>query len=303
MKPVTSVTRSEYLESEAWGLSSCVDISECDPSLIRDREAIESFTRRLCELLGVRRFGEAVVVRFGDDPAVCGYSMVQLIETSLISAHFIESSDSVFLDLFSCRWYDVGVVIEFAKTFFKGRVVDTRQILRRLPTARVRRGGGMTDDGPFSNPVFTLVEARPSPVHGFGVFAREAIPCGTAWWRVRLADLIHFRKEPFETLLASAQSPGSREFVEAVQKFGIYSKRYDALFFIVDNGRFVNHSPQPNSASCLGSDGLFSSLTLRDIAAGEEMFEDYATYDKCPWANLYGELGRELGFWLRSPEG
>ena len=89
------------------------------------------FARDLCDLLGVRRFGDPHIVRFGDDPVVYGYSMVQLIETSLVSAHFVESTNTVYLDVFSCKWYDVDVAVEFARTFFKGEHGHVQQCLRR----------------------------------------------------------------------------------------------------------------------------------------------------------------------------
>jgi hypothetical protein len=36
-------------------------------------------------------------------------------------------------------------------------------------------------------------------------------------------------------------------------------------------------------------------VTIRDVEKGEELLENYGTYDFCPWANLWGELGRQLG--------
>ena len=68
----------------------------------------------------MRRFGETVIVNFGEDERVAGYSMVQLIETSLISAHFANLTNTVYLDVFSCKLYDVKIVEEFSTKFFKG---------------------------------------------------------------------------------------------------------------------------------------------------------------------------------------
>lgn len=85
----------------------------------------------MCDLLGVRRFGPPQIVRFGADPAVYGYSMVQQIETSLVSAHFAEDTNAVYLDLFRCRWYDASVAVAFAQEFFKGGSVRVHTSLRR----------------------------------------------------------------------------------------------------------------------------------------------------------------------------
>jgi len=44
--------------------------------------------------------------------------MTQLIETSLISAHFANSSRAIYLDVFSCKAYPPYKVAEFAKERF-----------------------------------------------------------------------------------------------------------------------------------------------------------------------------------------
>jgi S-adenosylmethionine decarboxylase len=121
---------TDYEATRAWGISTTVDAYGCDPDTIRSRERIAQFTRELCDLLGVKRFGETQVVRFGADPRVYGYSMVQLIETSLVSAHFAEDSNAVYLDIFSCKWYDAEAAAEFAKEFFRAERIQAQTCLR-----------------------------------------------------------------------------------------------------------------------------------------------------------------------------
>lgn len=104
----------------AWGLSTSINVHDCDPDLIRSGDQIERFTVQLCNLLRVRRTGDIRLVRFGADPAIYGYSMVQMIETSLVSAHFAEQTNAAYIDIFSCRWYDARAAAEFAARFFKG---------------------------------------------------------------------------------------------------------------------------------------------------------------------------------------
>ena len=127
----SGVSRADYERSRAWGLSTGVDLTECDPATIRSRAAIERFTHDLCDRLGVTRFGETQIVRFGADPVVYGYSMVQLIETSLVSAHFAEDSNAVYLDIFSCVWYDAEAAAGFAGRFFGAESIGLQSCLRR----------------------------------------------------------------------------------------------------------------------------------------------------------------------------
>lgn len=110
----------ESSKKNVWGIASSIDIYNCDPETIRSAEKIKQFVAELCDLIEMKRFGETQVVHFGEEERVAGYSMVQLIETSLISAHFANLTNTTYLDVFSCKAYDLNVVEKFAKSFFGG---------------------------------------------------------------------------------------------------------------------------------------------------------------------------------------
>ncbi len=112
---------SEYKKKNLWGLSTCIDLYHCNPKTIRSASEIKRFARELCDLIKMRRFGKTTVVNFGDDPCVTGFSMTQLIETSLISGHFANQSNAAYLDIFSCKAYPPYKTAEFAKKFFKAK--------------------------------------------------------------------------------------------------------------------------------------------------------------------------------------
>jgi S-adenosylmethionine decarboxylase len=106
-------------EVEYWGVSSCINLYDCDLSLMQNAEAIREFVVLLCDRIKMRRYGETQVVFFGDEPRVQGFSMTQLIETSLISAHFADASRAIYLDVFSCAPYDPKDAAQFAAEYFK----------------------------------------------------------------------------------------------------------------------------------------------------------------------------------------
>jgi S-adenosylmethionine/arginine decarboxylase-like enzyme len=89
------------LQENVWGISSSIDIYECDPETIRSAEKIRQFVIELCDLIEMKRYMDTLVVHFGEDEKVAGFSMVQLIETSLISAHFANLTNTTYLDVFS----------------------------------------------------------------------------------------------------------------------------------------------------------------------------------------------------------
>jgi len=123
-------TLEEYLRSAAWGLTCSVDLKGCDPTLIRNADAIKDFVVKLCDLIEMKRYGETQVVNFGEDPRVSGFSMIQLIETSLISGHFANQTNAAYLDIFSCKYYPPEKVAAFCKEFFKAKSYNLNVIFR-----------------------------------------------------------------------------------------------------------------------------------------------------------------------------
>ena len=128
--PQGSNTETEN-ETEYWGVSSCIDLYECDLKRMQDAQAIRTFVKLLCERIKMRPYGETQVVFFGDEPRVQGFSMTQLIETSLISAHFADASRAIYLDVFSCAAYDAEDTARFAAEYFKAARFELHVVHRR----------------------------------------------------------------------------------------------------------------------------------------------------------------------------
>ena len=108
-----------FHKTGAWWIACSVDIYDCDPNIIRDSNAIKHFVRELCELIKMKRFQDTNVVHFWEDEKVAGFSMTQLIETSLISWHFANNTNVAYLDIFSCKYYDPLIMANYAQKFFK----------------------------------------------------------------------------------------------------------------------------------------------------------------------------------------
>jgi len=118
-------------DKQQWGYHSCIDLYDCNPATIRDAEKIKQFVAEVCRLIDMKRFGETTVVHFGEDERVAGYSMTQLIETSLISGHFANLTNTAYLDIFSCKYYDYQKASDFAKNFFGAREARVQVISRK----------------------------------------------------------------------------------------------------------------------------------------------------------------------------
>ena len=120
-----------YKEDTApWGLLTGLDLYDCNPGLIRDPEKIKQYVVELCDLIGMKRFGPCQVVHLGKDERVEGYSMIQLIETSLISGHFANLTNAAYIDVFSCKPYDSEEIARFSKAFFQSQSVEVHLVKR-----------------------------------------------------------------------------------------------------------------------------------------------------------------------------
>lgn len=131
MFPTKEELEERAEKNQVWGIASSIDLYECNPETIRSAEKIKQFVKELCDLIEMKRFGETLVVNFGEEERVAGFSMVQLIETSLISAHFANMTNAVYLDVFSCKPYDLKLVEEFAMRFFEGDRCTTQMKYRQ----------------------------------------------------------------------------------------------------------------------------------------------------------------------------
>lgn len=103
-----------------WGRSASVDLHDCDSQLIKDPKEIKKFVRGLAKKLKMHRVDPTQVKRFGHGKLL-GYSMIQFIETSTITAHFDEFGRRAFIDVFSCKKYNPKMVKSFCQEFFKAK--------------------------------------------------------------------------------------------------------------------------------------------------------------------------------------
>ena len=126
-----SALKEVFHQYQAWGILTSLDMKYCDADLIRSAEAIKQYVIELCELIKMKRYGECTIVHFGEDEKVAGYSMVQLIETSLISGHFANLTNHVYIDIFSCKEYDPYQAAKFTQQSFKAEKYEINVHLRK----------------------------------------------------------------------------------------------------------------------------------------------------------------------------
>lgn len=122
------VDRTEY-----WGIHLVLNVSGCQLDKIRDSEVIKSFSKALVEKIKMVPYGEPFVVHFGpvDVPNKSGWTLVQLIETSNIMAHFNDADGSAYIDVFSCKDFTKEDVFAVINDFFSPEKIDFVELLRQ----------------------------------------------------------------------------------------------------------------------------------------------------------------------------
>jgi S-adenosylmethionine/arginine decarboxylase-like enzyme len=106
-------------KSNTWGQHLILDMADCNENISR-KESLRSFVTELVDAIDMVAYGEPIVEHFAThSQEAAGYSLVQLIETSAISAHFSDHNRDVYLDVFSCKPFDNDIVVQVVDKYFE----------------------------------------------------------------------------------------------------------------------------------------------------------------------------------------
>ena len=102
----------------SWGIHTICNVFRCNPYSIRDATNIYNFNKALVQRIDMKAYGPPQIVHFGTGNKA-GYTLVQLIETSNICAHFVEETDDFYLDVFSCKPFREADVEAVVRQYFQ----------------------------------------------------------------------------------------------------------------------------------------------------------------------------------------
>ena len=112
-----------------WGKHVILTARRCHPLSIRCVTNIETFSNELVKNIDMVAFGTPQIVLFGEGDKR-GYTLVQLIETSNIVAHFVEATDDIHLDVFSCKDFNHMTVEHTVRKYFFPEEISSKIVLR-----------------------------------------------------------------------------------------------------------------------------------------------------------------------------
>jgi S-adenosylmethionine/arginine decarboxylase-like enzyme len=115
---------------EYWGYHLILDCANCNKN-IADKDQIKAFLKTLVKDIKMTAVGEPVIKYLLDGEPNAGFSVMQLIETSSITCHFVEPNSTMYIDVFSCKEFapkDARAVID---RYFEPKKVKQRFLKRQ----------------------------------------------------------------------------------------------------------------------------------------------------------------------------
>lgn len=117
---------------ESWGYHLILDCKGCDIDKVTDYNTLDRFVRTLVDAIDMKRYGEPIIVHFAEhNPEAAGYSLVQLIETSSITGHFVDLNGDAYLDIFSCKSFSPEIAVKVVQEFLNPQEVKQQLIIRQ----------------------------------------------------------------------------------------------------------------------------------------------------------------------------
>ncbi len=119
-----------------YGYELILDLHGCDVSKF-NRESLDGYFEKLCKAIDMQKCERY----FWDDvglppekrqtsPHTKGSSAVQFILTSSIVIHTLDLLEAVYINVFSCKWFDEKVAEEITKKWFGANGCNARFIER-----------------------------------------------------------------------------------------------------------------------------------------------------------------------------
>jgi len=118
--------------SKFWGYHLILDVAACDIESVTNGTKIAEFARELVKKINMKAYGEPQVVHFADhDAEKAGYTLIQLIETSNITAHFCDIDGNAYIDVFSCLQFDNEIVKQVVTDYFNPKSIRETYLIRQ----------------------------------------------------------------------------------------------------------------------------------------------------------------------------
>jgi len=124
-------TQQMLAQELAFGPHLMLDLQKCDPNTLSDQSLVYDILCNLPTKVGMTKMTLPYVCKwmdkFGTKEGISGFVM---IAESHISIHTFPDQDYVFIDLFSCRGFDIEKAITMLKNAFGAQVMHQNLVMR-----------------------------------------------------------------------------------------------------------------------------------------------------------------------------
>lgn len=120
-----------------YGKELILDLHECDPKTF-NRKSLKKYFVGICDEINMQRckltwWDDVGVAKEEQqtEPHLKGTSAVQFIMTSSIVIHTLDLMGNVYVNIFSCKDFDIFDAELFTQMWFRGKVVTKTVVYRK----------------------------------------------------------------------------------------------------------------------------------------------------------------------------
>lgn len=120
------------MENRFWGYQLMLDCNDCNRAAITNPAYLKVWVETLVHRIEMVPYKQPIIEHFGhNDPNLEGWTVIQLIETSNIIAHFNDHTGEGYIDIFSCRPFNIDVAEECVQEYFSPKFIRRNYLTRQ----------------------------------------------------------------------------------------------------------------------------------------------------------------------------
>ncbi len=127
-------------------------------------------------------------------------------------------------------------------------------------------------------PYLIPYEIKASTIANIGLFTKTKIRKGQQISKLESKERIYYDLDQVRII---EQSYDHANRIKDLLTYGWYDETIAKYIYALDDDRFINHCSTPNMEETR-VDGELYQIALRDIEVGEELTNDYATFECLP---------------------
>ena len=117
---------------EYWGYHLILDCKNGELEKVKSADTINTFVEELVKKIYMVASGKPNIKHFAaHNEDAAGYSLVQLIETSSITGHFVDKNGDCYIDIFSCKDFDIEVAKSVVNKHFSPIQIKVTYLTRQ----------------------------------------------------------------------------------------------------------------------------------------------------------------------------